>query len=221
VKRVALVLSAFALLATACSPPGDEAAPTPTPAATPTIDTEAISEVVLDQEDVGDELQPVDDPTPTTVQIGGQVGPAGFNDALGEATSAFVEVDGSGVVSNTVYLLKSADKAERFLLAHREAETSSWTQARDENGIATFELVGPVADLAGIGDDLYTARMVVTIVDAAGTETEREVEYAVYRVDRLLSFVVAQDLEIAALVRLQEQKMTGIVEQPPDVRQGA
>ena len=48
-----------------------------------------------------------------------------------------------------------------------------------------------------LGEQMFATRLHATITDAKGAKTERNVDYIVYRVGRVVAFVIAQDATAA------------------------
>jgi hypothetical protein len=209
-KRSALLLALFALLLGACSTGEESPRPDGTPDPEPQLEVEPeqLPDGLLELSDIGEGWTEDEDPEPSTVQIGGQVGPANLKTSEAEAISAFEETDGSGYITNNLFLLVNADTAHEWIELHRHGHaTKTWVQDREDGGTATNKNNGPIEDLPALGDEMYTARIAVTIEDGDGVKTERRVHYVVYRVDRLLSFVIAQDADAAVFARRQESRV--------------
>lgn len=200
----------------------DAATPEPTvavtaaPLATPVrVDPAELKAAVLSIDDVGDGWKEVPDAQPNTVQIGGKVGAANIQGVRASATSAFGQVGGKGFITNTVLLMPDAASAAFVMRVHRESTGAThWEQPRTGGGRNTFDLteLAP-ADLAlpGLGDEVFAARLKVTIIEASGASTERQVAYVVYRVGPLLGFVLGQDTDAAEPARQQSDKVNALV----------
>ena len=203
-----ITLTLLVLASAACGR-GDE----PRPAADPTPGLEVSAEQVEAALITGTDLGPgkwakETNPAPSTVQIGGKVGPANVKDAEEEAIVAFRKQDGSAYVTNSIYLVDSAEVAEAVILAHHQAESEeTWTQERKDGGGARFKRAGPVKGLPALGDETYSARLGVTVIDADGDEVERKIHYVVFRNNRLLTFVITQDTDSVPVARRQEEKV--------------
>src|SRR5688572_7353768 len=125
-KRSALLLVLFAFFVGACSSeeptPSVEATPDPEPQLE--IDPEQLPNGLLELKDIGDGWTTDDDPEPSTVQIGGKVGPANLKKSEREAISAFEETDGSGYITNNLFLLVNTEFAHEWLELHRQAHVT-------------------------------------------------------------------------------------------------
>jgi hypothetical protein len=212
-KRLALLLSAVVLLAAiACSDNDD---PQATGSPTPGIEVEdgALERAALTLEDLGQGWQRADDTAPVTLQIGGRVGPSNIkdDDAEEDVTTAFEQSEDTGYVSNSIFLLENADIASAWIDQHREATDETWTQERMDGGGARYTRSGEVGSLPSLGDETFSATVDAVVEDAQGAETQRKIEYVVYRIDRILGFVVAQDVGAGTYVRKQEQKVASLV----------
>lgn len=204
-KRPLVLIAALAIVTVACARNGD---PTPTATPGPQITAEDVESAVLTIDDLGEGWESDEDATPSTVQIGGRVGPANIRDAEVSATNGFVQEAGTGYVSNSIFLLESVEIAQAVMLAHEEADgIESWTQERRDGGGAQYERTGRIDDLPSLGDERYSATLDATVRDAEGEETERAIEYIVFRVDRVLAFVVAQDEPAGGYAGRQERKL--------------
>ena len=148
------------------------------------------------------------DPVPSTVQVGGKVGPANVKGAEEEAIVAFRKEGGSAYVTTSIYLVDSAEVAQQVLLAHHQAESqSTWTQERRDGGGARFKRVGPVKGMPALGDETYSSRLAVTVIDPSKKETERKIHYVAFRVNRLLAFVITQDTDSIPVAKRQHDKV--------------
>jgi hypothetical protein len=204
VRKVSLAICALVVLATACSST-PEAVPTEAPL---NLSNDDLAGAVLETREVGDEWTKEKGPRPSTVQIGGRVGPANIEPTNAAATSAFVKKDASGYISNTVYLLQSETAARAVMDAHIEFDaTNTWKQDRDDGGEASYERLGRVPGVTNLGDELYTARLKATIRTPSDESVERTIDYIAYRFGPLLAFVVTQDVEAGTFARRQESNV--------------
>ncbi len=163
----------------------------------------------LEAKDVGSTWTQETNPVPSTVQIGGRVGPANVKDAEAEGISAFKKPP--AYITSNVFLLESTELAQGVLLAHNQAEDEeTWVQERKDGGGARFKRVGDVEDLPDLGEESYSARLSVTVTDAKGDETKRKIQYVVFRVNRLVAFVIAQDANVGKLAARQEKKVVSL-----------
>jgi hypothetical protein len=207
-KRLVVLPLLLALFVPACSSDGDpDAQATGTPTPRLEVPTGAIDDAVLDLEALGPGWSEEKNAAPSTIQVGGRVGAANVKGGEQEATSAFKQTDDSGYVTNSIFLLDHTEAAQAVIDEHRAATKEQWTQERVDGGGARYERTGEVGSLPTLGDDMYTAAITAVVTDAEGTETERKIEYVVYRIDRILSFVIAQDVGVSTYVRRQEQKV--------------
>jgi hypothetical protein len=203
-RNIALAACALAVIATACNST-PEASPTAAPL---TLSNDDLAGAVLETREIGDEWNKEKNPRPSTVQIGGRVGPANIEPTSAAATSAFVKKEGSGYISNTVYLLQSEAAARAVMDAHIEFDdTDTWKQDRDDGGEAAYERLGRVPGVANLGDELYTARLKASIRTPSKQTVERTIDYIAYRFGPLLAFVVTQDAEAAPFARKQESNV--------------
>jgi len=198
------------LLASAACSSGQETAPTPPPL---DLSSSEVRGAVLGEGDLGDEWNKEDDPRPSTVQVGGKVGPANIEPVRASATSAFAQKEGSGYLSNTLYLLQSEAAASAVMDAHTEHDaTRTWRQERDDGGEANYERQGRVPDLSNLGDELYTARIKATITTPGAEAVERSIDYIVFRFRSLVAFVVTQDVSGGTFARRMEPKIAELAE---------
>lgn len=167
----------------------------------PDLDSRDLARAALSVEDMGSGWEVVEGATPNTIQIGGDVGAANVTSPVADATTAFRETEGPGFVSNSVYMVSSERVAGAIITAHREvADQTTWSQEREDGGAATFVNSGTVGGLGRLGDEMFSARLDVTIAPGSGDETTRAVEYVVFREGPIVSFVVAQDAPAAPFV---------------------
>lgn len=213
VRNVIAVFAVALLWLTGCTS-GDGTTATATPDAPPLELTEGdLEQALLTSADAGDKWKGEKDPSPSTVLIGGEVGPANLlARADAEATSAFEEKEGTAYLSNTLLLVESEALARAMMAKHEEADSKRrFNQERNDGGRASFRRTGRVADLPSLGDESYSATMSVKNTDAEGEETSRKVEYVAYRINNLLAFVVTQDARAAVYALRQEAKVTRLV----------
>ncbi len=198
------------LAAVACNGGDDGANQTivsPTPSVQITADD--VRSSVLGATDMGEAWQKEANASPSTVQIGGKVGPANVKDAEAEATSAFKAMEGSGYISDSIFLLASTQLAEAVMDAHEDAQdTDRWTQERMDGGGSRFTNKGPVNNLPSLGDEMYSATLDVKVTKPGTPEVTRKIEYVAYRIDRVVAFVIAQDAGASTYVSKQEKKLT-------------
>jgi hypothetical protein len=202
VPRSAIAVGLLAFVV-ACSSP-KHAVQTPRP-----ISAASIQAATLTAADMGPGWTPKTDATLNTVQIGGKIGATNIANPPAQATSAFTETTGSGYVSDSVFLMGTPALARSVIDAHTQAAAvTTWTQTRTEGGTTAWKISGPLAGLnPPLGDDMFATRLHATITDAHGGKTERTVDYVVYRVGRVVAFVIAQDTDAAPFARKQEVKV--------------
>lgn len=190
-----------------------QTSPTPTPTSPPLVLTsEQLEGAVLTEADAGAKWDGADQPTPSTVLIGGEVGPGNIEAATAQATSAFKQKSGSSYLSDTLLLAPTEDLARAVMLKHEEVGgRTKWTQERNDGGTSAFRRTDPIADLPDLGDEMYTAKLEVKITDADGNKTGRAVEYVAFRVRNLVAFVVTQDAHASVYARRLEPKVLGLV----------
>jgi len=211
VRRALLVLIALVACVTACSKN------TP-PVATPSpISRSAITSAALSAADVGPGWTQKTDATINTVQIGGRIGATNIASPPAQATTAFTQKVGSGFVSDTVFLMGTPTLARSVIDFHEQAaSTTSWTQTRTEGGKTDWKISGDPAGLnPPLGEQMFATRLHATITDAKGAKTERNVDYIVYRVGRVVAFVIAQDVAGAPFARRQEANVQRAVNGTP------
>lgn len=212
--RNVLAVAAITFIALTGCTDGGEPSPIATPSAQPLELTEGdLEQAVLTSKDVGGKWDAEDDPAPSTVLIGGSVGPANvLARAEAESTSAFVEKEGAAYLSNTLLLVENEAVARAIMAKHEEADSRTrFAQERNDGGRAVFKRTGRVAQLPSLGDESYSAKLSVKATDAEGTETSRKVEYVAYRINNLLAFVVTQDAKAAVYALRQEGKVTRLI----------
>ena len=193
---------------TACQRTEDPPPATPAPVE---ITADAVRSAVLSAGDVGDGWTAEEGATPSTVQIGGKVGPANVKESEVSATTAFAQDEGTGYVTNSIFLLSTEEVARAYLAEHREADDkTSWVQERKDGGGARYERTGQIGNLPSLGDEMYSAKIDAFVTEGDAEEVERDIEYVAYRIDRVLAFVVAQDVGVGAHVRKQERKLTNL-----------
>jgi hypothetical protein len=207
-KRLLFLPLLLALFVPACSD-GNNTDGQATGSPTPRLEVRAgaIEDAVLTLDEMGPRWTEEEDAGPSTIQVGGRVGAANVKGGEQDATSAFKQTDDSGYVTNSIFLLESADVAQAVIDEHRAATADRWTQERTDGGGARYHRAGDVGSLPKLGDDMYTAAINAVVIDAEGAETKRSIEYVVYRIDRILSFVIAQDVGVSTTVRRQERKV--------------
>ncbi len=208
-RKLVLAVAAVLLASTACSS-AQEAEPTEPPL---NLSSSDISDAVLGDGDLGDEWDQEDDVRPSTVQVGGKVGPANIEPVRASATSAFVQKEGSAYISNTLYLLQTEAAARAVMDAHIEHDdTNTWKQERDDGGEANYERQGRVPNVSNLGDELYTSRIKATITTPGAEAVERTIDYIAFRVRSLVAFVVVQDIDGGTFARRVEPKVARLVE---------
>ncbi len=208
-RKLALAVAALLLTSAACTS-GQEAAPTEPPL---NLSSSDIRGAVLTEEEAGAEWDTETGARPSTVQIGGMVGPANIEPVRASATIAFVQEEGSGFVSNTLYLMQSEAAARAVMDAHIEHDdTRTWKQERDDGGEANYERQGRVPGVSNLGDELYTARIKATISVPSADNVERTIDYIAFRIRSLIAFVVTQDADGGTFARRMESKVARLVE---------
>lgn len=194
------------LFATACggSDTRDRTIATPAP-----ISSSAIQAAALSATDMGAAWTPKPNATLNTVQIGGKIGAANIASPPAQATTAFTQKTGSGFVSDSVFLMGSSALGRSVIEAHGQAaSTTTWTQTRTEGGSTSWTVAGSLAGLdPPLGDEMFATKLRASIVDAKGLKTQRTVEYVVFRVGRVVAFLVAQDVGAASFARKLEDKV--------------
>jgi hypothetical protein len=189
----------------------------PTPTATPDdppleLTTGDLETALLTASDAGEKWEAAKDAAPSTVLIGGQVGPANIDIATADATSAFTQKEGTGYLSNTLLVVVDEATARAIMGKHDDADARTrWTQERNDGGRSVFKRTGRVANLPSLGDESYSATVTADVTDADGNEATRKVEYVVYRIRNLIAFVVTQDARAAVYALRQEAKVTRLV----------
>lgn len=207
-----LVVLVVLSLGAACNR-SDDPATTPAPSDPPLeLTTGELETALLSLSDAGEEKwEAEDDAAPSTVLIGGEVGPANI-DTTADATSAFTSKEGTGYLSNTVLTVADEATARAIMGAHDDGDARKrWTQERNDGGRSVFKRTGRVADLPSLGDESYSAKISATVTDAEGEETTRKIEYVAYRIRNVIAFVVTQDARAAVYALRQEAKVTRLV----------
>jgi hypothetical protein len=203
------VILLLALAASCGGGGGEQTRPTATP---PDLDRGDLARAVLNAQDAGDAWEPKLNPGPNTVQIGGSVGAASVRPSLAEATSAFDEKEGSGFVSDTILLLRSEQVARAVIAAHDDAaRTRTWSQDREDGGVADFSLDGAVQNLPALGDDMYATRLKAVLTAADNSTSENSIEYVAFSVGPMVAFVVAQDTTAGVLARRLESRVARLL----------
>ena len=193
---------------------GNEPSATATPGDPPLeLTTGDLETALLSDSDAGDKWEAAKDAAPSTVLIGGQVGPANIDIATSDATSAFTQKDGTGYLSNTIMTVTDEATARAIMAKHDDADARTrWAQERNDGGRSTFKRTGRVANLPSLGDESYSAAITATVSGAEGEdEITRKVEYVAYRIRNLLAFVVTQDARAAVYALRQEARVTRLV----------
>jgi hypothetical protein len=203
-RRVLYLLVSSSVLFAACG----SKAPAPTPSPTAAIGASDLANGVLTIDDVGSGWTAVKDPQPDTFQIGGKIGTETYlNDASASKTVSFSQNNGSGFITNTVYILPSVAAAQAVMSAHA-GQPATWRQQRTDGGYLDASSTGPVPGLDQLGDDSYSAHVNVTIKPGNSTQTtKRVVEYVAYRIANVMSFVVTQDVGVAPYAKKQEARL--------------
>jgi hypothetical protein len=211
-RRLLTCVAAALLLTVACSNTPDGPVATSTPEAPPLeLTSGELDDSVLSLDDVGEKWKD-EEGVPSTVLIGGDVGPANIDEADVDATSSFVEKDGTGYLSNTLLVLDSEALARAVMAAHEEADaTERWVQERTDGGGGVYRRTGRVANIPNLGDETYTAALTAKITDADGNQTTRRLEYVAYRIRNLVAFVVTQDARAAVYARRQEANVSMLI----------
>jgi len=205
VPKAILSLLLTALLGvTACGRSKTQTVATPPP-----ISPAAIKAAALSPADMGSGWTPKADASLNTVQIGGRIGATNVSSPPAQATTAFTQKNGSGFVSDTVFLMGTPVLARAVIDAHAQAATTtSWAQTRSEGGLTAWQISGPLGGLdPPLGDQMFATRLHARITDEKGAKTERNVEYVVYRVGRVVAFIITQDVGAASFARKQEAKV--------------
>jgi hypothetical protein len=216
VRNLIAALALVLLAVTSCNSGGDQQQPSPTAtvADEPPLELTKgdLEGAVLTPADAGGKWEAAKNAAPSTVLIGGVVGPANIDVAQEEATSAFVEKDGTGYLTNTLLLMADESVARAVMAKHDEGDsTQRWVQERNDGGGSVFRRTGRVASLPGLGDESFSSALTVKVTDAKGVQTTRKVEYVAYRIRNLLAFVVMQDARAAVYALRQEAKVTRLV----------
>ena len=203
-RRASLLPFIACLALASCS----SKAPAPTPAPTVAVTAGDIGNGVLMAADMGAGWAAVKNPQPDTFQIGGKIGAATYlKDARHAQTVSFTQTNGSGYVTNTVYVLPNVADAQAVMSAHT-GQPTTWRQQRTDGGYLDATNTGPVSGLEQLGDDSYSAHVDATVKPGTSTQTtKRIVEYVAYRIGNVMSFVVAQDVGVSAFARRQEARL--------------
>jgi len=152
---------------------------------------------------------PKSNATLNTVQIGGRIGAANISNPPAQATTAYTQKVGSGFVTDSVFLMGTPTLARNVIDFHSQAaSTSSWTQTRTEGGKTDWAVSGALTGLPSLGDQMFATRLHASITDSAGAKTARDVQYVVFRVGRIVAFVVAQDVGAAPFAQKLATKVT-------------
>jgi hypothetical protein len=210
-RPIAVAALAVLVLVVGCGKGNEPTAATATPDDPPLeLTTGDLEGALLTASDAGDKWEAAKDPAPSTVLIGGQVGPANSTDrATADATSAFDEKDGTGYLSNTVLVVADEATARAIMAKHDDADARArWTQERTDGGRSVFKRTGRVANLPTLGDESYSATLSATATDAQGVEATPKLEYVAYRIRNVIAFVVTQDARAAVYALRQEAKVT-------------
>jgi len=207
VRTLIATLIATIVCATACGSGRSQAVATPAP-----ISADAIRGAALTPSDMGTDWTQKSDAAINTVQIGGRIGATNISNPGVVTTTAFEQKSGSGFVSDSVFLMATPGLARSVIAAHEQAAaTTTWTQTRTEGGHTDWKISGLIAGLnPPIGDQMFATRMHADISDAKGAKTARSVEYVVFRVGRVVAFVVAQDTGAAVFARKLETKVRAV-----------
>lgn len=203
-SKIAIVVSLFVAAGCGSEPERAQTVATPRP-----IIAAAINSAALSATDMGAGWTATANAALNTVQIGGKIGATNIAEPPAQATTAFTQKTGSGFVSNSVFLMGTPALARSVIDAHeRAATTTSWTQTRREGGRTEWRVAGALTGLdPPLGDGMFATKLRASITDPRGAKTGRTVEYIVYRVGRIVAFVVAQDTPAAPHARKQEAKV--------------
>jgi hypothetical protein len=201
VRKAFFLLIAFA--AGACSHAKPPPVATPSP-----ITSAAITATTLSPGDMGPGWTPKSAATLNTVQIGGRIGATNISNPPAQATTEYTQKAGSGFVSDSVFLMGTPTLARNVIDFHSQAaSTTSGTQTRTEGGKTDWKVSGALTGLPPLGDQMFATRLHASITDAKGSKTERDVDYVVSRVGRVVGFVVAQDTGAAPFAKKLEAKV--------------
>jgi len=202
VRRAALLLLLITFVACSGKKPQPVATPSP-------ISPAAVTTAALSPADVGPGWTPKTGATLNTVQIGGRIGAANIANPPAQATTAYTQKAGSGFVTDSVFLMGTPTLARNVIDFHEQASsTTSWTQSRTEGGKTDWAISGSPAGLQPLGEQMFATRLHAEITDAKGAKTARNVDYVVFRVGRIVAFVVAQDAAGAPFAKKLEAKVT-------------
>lgn len=138
---------------------------------------------------IGGELAVTDDPYPVVAK-------AARAFEQGQQT-AFIPI---GYVSNTVKLLQNEADAQRLLEDFRAASaTKEWTES-SEQGSYTVKLAALAFDK--LGDETFAVRLNNHFTDPdTGSSQDAQVDYVVYRVGRIVSYLFMTLADSSALGR--------------------
>jgi hypothetical protein len=201
--RKALILFLISFVACACGKAKPAAVATPSPISPAAIQTTALSPT-----DMGPGWTPKTGATPNTVQIGGRIGAANISNPPAQTTTAYTQKSGSGFVTDSIFLMGTPTLARNVLDFHAQAASqTAWIQSRTEGGKTDWKISGPLT-LPNLGDQMFATRLHATITDEKGAVTQRDVEYVVFRVGRVVAFLVAQDVGAAPFAQKLATKVT-------------
>lgn len=204
--RVLALLLMATIAASACGESKKEAPPPPD------LSRQQLKGATLVQGAVGEGWKAKENPGPNTVQIGGRIGAANIRPVQVEATSAFNQEEGTGFVSDTILLLRSEEMARAVIPAHEEAALkASWTQDREDGGLAKFSFNGAVEDLTPLGDAMFAARLKVVVTTTDDQTSEHSIEYVAFTLGPLVAFVVTQDVRAGPLARRLESRVAKLL----------
>jgi hypothetical protein len=210
VKRLAALALLMVAAGGACGQDGGDGQTTASPTPKLEVSEAQLEDALLEAKDVGSGWEEQKDPAPSTVQIGGRKGwgPANMEDTDATAIAAFRKPP--AYLITHLYVVDTPLVAEAIIDAHERAgPVTTWTQERTDGG-ARFKRAGPVEDLPQLGDETYSARLSATIVDEEGKETKRRLQYVVFRTDRIVAFVITQDVGVQKYATRQEQKLASL-----------
>jgi hypothetical protein len=152
-----------------------------------------------------------------TVQVGGHIGATNISNSPAEASTAFTQKNGSATLSDSVFLIGTTALARSVITAHiQAAQTTSWSQTRTEGGQIVWKISGALTGLdPPLGDQMFATKLHASITDEKGKKAERNVEYVVYRIGRIVAFVTTQDTKVATFARKQAAKVEHAALQAP------
>lgn len=212
-KRGFLLCVAVALTVTACgSSDGSDSAATLSPRRA-AISVDDIPKAALSLEDMGKGWSKFDvAAVEGCTKIGGKICVEGLKGRVSKKTEVgYAQTDDKGgFVANTILLMAVEEDARKAVDTFRTAaRTKQWNQSFSTTE-ATYELSALAFDRQA--DETLAYRILSTARDRrSGRESSRQIDYIVFRSQRVISFLYVIKVDAAAVARKSAAKIEALV----------